>query len=86
MQQVLELIGIENECLSCTPDRRLYIANGLDGYREEAVVMDLSRSHSDIFDPISIHTVGMVETGPDRATAFLTGQVEFRCLVYAGEG
>jgi hypothetical protein len=64
---------VNNALDLCTSDRRLYIANGLDGYREEAVVMDLSRSHSDVFDPISIHTVGMVEAGFYRATALLTG-------------
>ena len=80
----MELIGIENECLSLSFRWRLYPSNGLDGYREEAVVLDLSRSHPDVFDPVSIHTVGMVETGSDRATALLTGQMELRYLVYAG--
>ena len=80
----MELIGIENECLSLSFRWRLYPSNGLDGYREEAVVLDLSRSHSVILDPVSVHSVGMVETGSDRATALLTGQMEFRCLVYEG--
>ena len=75
-----------NECLSLSFRWRLYPSNGLDGYREEEVVLDLSRSCSDIFDSISIHTVGMVADRSDRATALLTGPMELRCLVYAGEG
>lgn len=48
--------------------------------------MDLPCSHSDVFDTVSVHSVGLVADRSNRSTALLTGSMELRNLVYEGKG
>lgn len=69
-----------------TPDRGLPDSDGLDGERQEAVVVDLCSSRPDVPPAVYVHAAGVVATGSDRSGALCPGPHGLRAVADAGEG